>query len=184
MLCSLPTDLQPHLCLYFTTTIMQQSSCIFGILRIHHIKIISAITSINVPSFSASDVTVFMSFLKTKNISICLMTPDVKEALYNHHFPGRPTTTVQSHKLLYIILFTHTSPTYKQTSFQNFLLTYGVPKYVQSCKHIAFLPHNSWIPNSYTLSIRRLTPCVQTISFTYHTSIRTTHLFLFSSQTV
>ena len=65
MLRTLPTKSQPFLCVNFSTKMTQRSSSLLGLVRTHPMKIVSIVTSKNLASFSASDATVFMSFLET-----------------------------------------------------------------------------------------------------------------------
>ena len=87
----------------------------------HHIKITSIITYEHVTSFSAFDATVFMSFMETSTVSGYFMTPHFQGGTILSTFFTLPTTTIQCHKLQYLLHLTHTSPMYAQTSSWNSL---------------------------------------------------------------
>ena len=99
-------------------------------------KLFSIVATRNFPSLYASDVTFFLSFLKTNNVYGYIMTPSDMESLCDNHFSTRPLPTVLRHTLQHILHFIHTSPTYAQTSFWKILLSYDVPTSVQSYIHI------------------------------------------------
>ena len=102
------------------------------------------------------------------------------QKIFTHH-----TISIQRHTLQDLPHFTHTSPIYTQTSFQNNHPKNDVPTSVQSYVHIAYLSCISLIPNSFTLSCACLTPRVQTVSFMAHASICTNipaRFFVFSFQ--
>ena len=84
---------------------------------------------------------------------------------YYQQIPVPAPTNVQRHALQYLLHFTHTSPTYVQTSFRNSLPTNCVPTSVQSLKNLASFSRNSPIPNSFILYLKRLTLHVKTVTF-------------------
>ena len=90
----------------------------------------------NIPYFSASDMTLFLSFMNTNNISGYIMTPVITEAFYNHHFSACPITTVLRHTLQHLLYFTHPPPTYAKKSFRNSLPQNDIHPSVRSNVHI------------------------------------------------
>ena len=113
----------------------------------------SIVTSGNAPSFSAYAVTLFLSFLKTNNISGYIMTPLMTEAFCDNNLSSHPLTTVPCHTLQHLLHFTHPSHTYANNSFKKSLPKNDLPTSVQSSVHIASLSRIYWIPNPFTLSI-------------------------------
>ena len=156
-------------------------------MRTCHINITYIITSKTFTSLSASGTTVFVSFLNIYNVSRYFMTPVEKDSLYNNHFYAPHLTDVLRHTLQHILHFTHTSPTYAQTSFQNSLLKNDLPTNVLFYMHIVFLSHISLIPSSFNLSLACLILHFQTVSFTAHTIIQThalAHFFTLGSKKI
>ena len=92
----------------------------------------SIVTTINIPYFSASSITLFLSFLKTDNVSGYIIPPVMNEALYDNNFSVRPPSSVLRHTLQHILHSTQPSPSYAQTSFRNSLTQNDVPPSVQS----------------------------------------------------
>ena len=130
---------------------------------------------------------VLIYFLKTNTVSGYLMTPVVKEALYDYYFYACPPNPIKLHTLQYIIHFTHTSPTYAWTSLQKSLPKNYAPTSVWSYINIESFSCIPLITNSITHYLSRLNQRVQKVSLMEHASIRTNvlaSLFPFPSKRV
>ena len=130
------TTFPMYLLLYYNNTTFFRTFCT---LTYSSHKIESILTYGNFLSFSDSNAMVFLYFLKTNNIYGYLVTPVVTDALYDHQFSAHTPTIVLCHTIQHLLHFTHTSPLYAKTSFQNSLPKSDVPKYVQSYIHIKYL---------------------------------------------
>ena len=104
-------------------------------------KTTSIITSGNTPSFSASYVTIFLSFMNTNNVSEYITAPVIMEAFYDQIFSTLPPTTVIRHTLHHLLHFTNPPPTHAKKSFQNSPLPNEIPTSVLSYINIMSLSH-------------------------------------------
>ena len=98
----------------------------------------SIITTGNIPSFSASVVTFFLSFMKTNNVYGYIMNPVMTEELYGHNFSRRAATTVLRQKNQYILHSNHSLPTYMQNYFRN-IHPQKLRTYIRSIQHKCYV---------------------------------------------
>ena len=141
----------------------------------------SIVSTINIPYFSASSITLFLSFLKTDNVSEYIIPPVMTEALYDNNFSVRPPSSVLRHTLQHILHSTQPSPSYAQNSFRNSLPPNDIRTPVQSNIHITYLYRISWIPDYFTLSLTHLTLRVQKVHASIH-SCALAYIFTFLLQ--